>query len=87
MNDAAMRAEALAAKDGRILAVGTAAEVMAHRGPGTEVIDLEGRALLPGFFDADGHGSRGGSTRAEMGPERTIGQLAGQHQGGDRRAA
>ena len=60
MNDAAMRAEALAAKDGRILAVGTAAEVMAHRGPGTEVIDLGGRALLPGFFDAHGHVVMGG---------------------------
>ena len=60
MNDAAMRAEALAAKDGRILAVGTAAEVMAHRGPGTEVIDLGGKALLPGFFDAHGHVFMGG---------------------------
>ena len=60
MNDAAMRAEALAVKDGRILAVGTAAEVMAHRGPGTEVVDLGGKALLPGFFDAHGHVFLGG---------------------------
>ena len=60
MNDAAMRAEALAVKDGRILAVGTAAEVMAHRGPGTELVDLGGKALLPGFFDAHGHVVMGG---------------------------
>ncbi|MCA1791875.1 MAG: amidohydrolase family protein [Thioalkalivibrio sp.] len=28
---------------------------MAHRGFGTEVIDLDGRALIPGFVDAHGH--------------------------------
>jgi predicted amidohydrolase YtcJ len=60
MEDAAPRAEALAAKEGRILAVGPEAAVMAHRGPETEVIDLGGRALLPGFFDAHGHVMMGG---------------------------
>jgi predicted amidohydrolase YtcJ len=60
MNDAAMRAEAVAEKDGRILAVGDAESVMAHRGPDTEVIDLAGRTLLPGFFDAHGHVFMGG---------------------------
>ena len=60
MDDAAMRVEAVAEKDGRILAVGPADEVMAHRGPATEMIDLEGRALLPGFVDAHGHVFVGG---------------------------
>jgi predicted amidohydrolase YtcJ len=60
MDDAAMRVEAVAERDGRILAVGSADEVMAHRGPGTEVIDLAGRALLPGFVDAHGHVFMGG---------------------------
>ena len=60
MNDALPRAEAVAIKDGRIIAVGTAAEIEAHRGKGTEVIDLQGRALLPGFFDAHGHVFIGG---------------------------
>ena len=60
MEDGAMRAEALAEKDGTILAVGAEAAVMAHRGEGTEVIDLGGRALLPGFFDAHGHVFVGG---------------------------
>lgn len=55
MNDSAMRAEAVAEADGRILAVGGLAEVMAHQGPDTEMIDLAGRTLLPGFFDAHGH--------------------------------
>jgi predicted amidohydrolase YtcJ len=60
MNDSAMRAEAIAAKDGRILAVGSTADVMKTRGPKTEVIDLEGRALLPGFIDGHGHVMLGG---------------------------
>jgi predicted amidohydrolase YtcJ len=55
MNDALMRAEAVAAKDGRILAVGTEDEVMIHRGEGTEVTDLESKVLLPGFIDAHTH--------------------------------
>ena len=60
MNDAAMRAEAVAEKDGKILAVGAEADVMAHKGPGTEFIDLAGRAMLPGFVDAHGHVFMGG---------------------------
>ena len=60
MNDAAMRAQAVAEKDGRILAVGSEAQVMAHRGPDTEVVDLAGRTLLPGFVDAHGHVMMGG---------------------------
>ena len=60
MNDAAMRAEAVAEKDGRILAVGSSDSVMAHRGPKTQVTDLTGRALLPGFVDAHGHVFMGG---------------------------
>jgi len=60
MNDAAPRAEAIAEKDGRIVAVGSAAEVMALRGPSTRVIDLGGRTLLPGFVDAHGHMMMGG---------------------------
>jgi predicted amidohydrolase YtcJ len=60
MNDAAMRAEAVAVKDGRILAVGQTAEVMVHRGEGTRMVDLAGRALLPGFVDSHGHVVLGG---------------------------
>jgi predicted amidohydrolase YtcJ len=55
MEASAPRAEALAVAGGRILAVGSEAEVMAHRGDATEVVELAGRALLPGFIDAHGH--------------------------------
>ncbi len=60
MNDAAMRAEAVAEKGGKIVAVGTAAEVMTLKGAGTQVIDLAGRTMLPGFVDAHGHMFVGG---------------------------
>lgn len=60
MEDEAMRAEAIAEDDGRIIAVGPRAEVMKLKGKGTEVIDLKGRALLPGFVDAHGHVFMGG---------------------------
>ncbi|MDX2318704.1 MAG: amidohydrolase [Hyphomicrobiaceae bacterium] len=55
MDETVPRAEAVAVKDGRILAVGTEAGVMEHKGDGTETVDLGGKALLPGFFDAHGH--------------------------------
>jgi len=60
MNDQAMRAEAVAESGGRIGAVGTEAQVMKLKGPNTQVIDLGGRALLPGFVDAHGHVLVGG---------------------------
>ncbi|WP_172331150.1 amidohydrolase [Mangrovicoccus sp. HB161399] len=60
MEDSQPRAEAVAVLDGRILAVGTEEAVMAHRGDTTRMIDLGGRALLPGFFDSHGHVILGG---------------------------
>lgn len=44
-------AEAVAIKDGRILAVGSNAAVMALARPATTVIDLGGKSMLPGFYD------------------------------------
>jgi predicted amidohydrolase YtcJ len=60
INDAAPRAEAVAIADGLILAVGDVDEVMAHKGAGTELFDLEGKAMLPGFVDSHGHAVMGG---------------------------
>jgi len=56
MTDAQPLAEALALKDGRILAVGTKAGIEADfAGPTTEMIDLAGKTLLPGFIDPHSH--------------------------------
>jgi len=48
-------AEAVAMKDGRILAVGSAEEIARHVGEATDVIDLEGRVAMPGFIEGHGH--------------------------------
>jgi predicted amidohydrolase YtcJ len=54
--DAARRwAQALAVRDGRIVTVGRDDDVAALRGDRTEVVDLRGRMLLPGFQDAHVH--------------------------------
>jgi len=60
IDDAAPRAEAVAVKDGRILAVGGMDDVMRHTGDGTESVDLGGRTMLPGFVDSHGHVVLGG---------------------------
>ena len=49
------QAEALAVLGEDILAVGSNDEIQALSGPETEVIDLGGRALLPGFVDPHTH--------------------------------
>lgn len=53
-------ASAVAIKDGRFVAVGTDAEVMALAGPGTRRVDLKQRSALPGLFDNHTHVVRGG---------------------------
>jgi len=55
INDAAPSAEALAVKDGRILAVGTKSDVLKTKGTATRLVDLGGRTLLPGFIDGHSH--------------------------------
>jgi len=55
-------AEAIAVGDGRILAVGTASEIEAFRGRRTEVRDLDGAAVYPGFVDVHNHHAVAGVT-------------------------
>ncbi|MGF1699583.1 amidohydrolase family protein [Photobacterium makurazakiensis] len=45
---------ALAIKDGRIQAIGTQIGVMRHKGDRTEIVDLDGKTMLPGFIDPHG---------------------------------
>lgn len=56
-------AEALAMRGGRILAVGSNAEVEALAGPDTDRIDLAGLTATPGLLDAHLHLSSGGLGR------------------------
>jgi hypothetical protein len=56
MDDEVPEAHALAATDGRIVALGESEALLAvHRGPDTMVIDAGGAVVLPGLIDAHGH--------------------------------
>jgi predicted amidohydrolase YtcJ len=47
--------EAVAIQNGQIVAVGSSQDVLALAGPGTRRLDLEGRAVVPGFVDGHPH--------------------------------
>lgn len=55
-------AEAVSVRDGRIELVGSSEEVSALIAEQTEVVDLLGRTLIPGFVDAHGHFPGSGQT-------------------------
>jgi hypothetical protein len=55
MTDANPTAEAVLVRAGRIVAVGTRSAVEARANAPVRHVDLAGKALLPGFFDAHGH--------------------------------
>ena len=63
VDDARPWAEAVAVRNGRIAAVGSDADVRQLMGPQTEVVQLGGRMLLPGFQDAHVHPASGGLER------------------------
>ena len=77
--------EALAIRGAKIIGVGSLTEVKRHYTPGTEIVDLEGHAVLPGFVDpharvvesalAAGLGSPAAGT-APAPPADTAGALA-----------
>lgn len=54
------RAQAIAVRDGRVVAIGTTKQIEALRGGKTPVIDLGGRFVMPGFNDAHLHLASGG---------------------------
>ncbi len=56
-------AEAVAIRGGRIVAVGTNAEIERFVGPRTERIELRGRTATPGLLDSHVHFSQGGLLR------------------------
>lgn len=53
--DAPAYVDALAVSDGKILAAGSRAQVLAFAAPATTTVDLAGKTLLPGFIDGHGH--------------------------------
>jgi predicted amidohydrolase YtcJ len=54
--------EAIAVREGKIMAVGSSADVRKLAGPKTRVIDLQGHTVIPGFIDSHMHAIRAGQT-------------------------
>jgi len=55
------RAQALAVRGERLIAVGSNAQIDAHRSPRTRVIDAAGRFITPGFIDDHTHFAQAGA--------------------------
>ena len=54
MNEAQPKAEAVLLEDGRIVAVGSTAELMEQK-ENASLMDLDGATVLPGFIDSHSH--------------------------------
>jgi predicted amidohydrolase YtcJ len=54
-DDSAVYAEAVAVKEGKIILVGTKSEAELFKGDSTNMIDLDGKTLVPGFVDGHAH--------------------------------
>ncbi|SQA61033.1 N-substituted formamide deformylase precursor [Yokenella regensburgei] len=52
--------EAIAIENGKILAVGDDKDILRLKQPGTRVVDLQGKVMMPGLLDAHSHAIRGG---------------------------
>lgn len=61
VDDSDTIAQAVAVTAGRISAVGSSRDIEALAGPGTEMVDLCGWTVVPGFIDAHSHVSIGAS--------------------------
>ena len=55
VNELQPDAEAVAVKNGKIIAVGAKDEIFKLKGHKTQLVDLQGHTLIPGFIDAHGH--------------------------------
>ncbi len=55
-----IRAQAIAVSGGKIIAAGTTSQLQELKGPNTQVIDLGGHFVMPGFNDAHTHLANGG---------------------------
>ena len=61
VNSNSTMAQAFAVKDGKFIAVGSNASAERHIGRDTEVVDLNGRTVIPGLSDGHLHTAGGGS--------------------------
>jgi predicted amidohydrolase YtcJ len=67
MDDARPETSALAARGGRIVAVGNDTAIARYVGPGTQVLRLHGMLAVPGLIESHGHLTRLGILRMSVG--------------------
>src|SRR5215470_17932230 len=67
-------AEAAAITNGRFAAVGSSAQVRKLAGPGTRIIDLTGKTVVPGLSDNHLHGA-GGGPGVDLSRARTLDEV------------
>ena len=65
-NPARPRAQAIAVRDGTIVATGADAEIEAYRGPATTTIDAQQRTVTPGFTDPHVHFAQGAARMQQV---------------------
>ncbi|MHC5902935.1 amidohydrolase [Streptomyces sp. S6] len=70
-------AEAVAVRGRDIVAVGTDTEIRALAGPGTRIVELDGRTVLPGINDSHLHGAAYGMTRPPFALDVGLGSVSG----------
>jgi len=63
MNEQNPQAEAIAVRNGRIVAIGKVKEVKKWFVQGTEIVDLKGKVVTPGFIETHNHLLLYGSTK------------------------
>lgn len=70
-------AEAVAISRGRIVGVGRASDLRALARPRTEIVDLGGRTVVPGFCDSHSHPYREalGESRVDLRPCRSVKEI------------
>lgn len=66
MESSVPEVQALAARGGKIVAVGTNQQMLAYIGSSTKVIDLSGRLAIPGFIEGHGHFTGLGASKMSL---------------------
>src|ERR1022692_1635539 len=66
MESSVPEVQALAARGGKIIAVGTNQQMLAYIGSSTKVIDLSGRLAVPGFIEGHGHFTSLGASKMSL---------------------
>jgi predicted amidohydrolase YtcJ len=66
MESSAPEVEALAARGGKIVALGTNQQIQSYIGPDTKIVNLRGRLAIPGFIEGHGHFMALGSSKTVL---------------------